>query len=64
VDIDSGNPIAVKIIKIRTNQRRDDFLNSLKREVEAIGRIRHVSSFPLGGNKNTRKFTRPETYPG
>lgn len=44
VDVDSGRLIAVKVIKIRQKQQKEAFFSLLKREVEAIGRIEHVSS--------------------
>lgn len=48
VDVDSGRLIAVKIVKIRQNQNKEAFFKLLKREVEAIGRIEHVSGFYPG----------------
>lgn len=48
VDVDSGRLIAVKIVKIRQNQNKEAFFKFLKREVEAIGRIEHVSGCSPG----------------
>lgn len=48
VDVDSGKLIAVKIVKIRQNQNKEAFFKLLKREVEAIGRIEHVSGLSPG----------------
>lgn len=38
----------MKIVKIRQNQNKEAFFKLLKREVEAIGRIEHVSGFYPG----------------
>lgn len=38
----------MKIVKIRQNQQKEAFFALLKREVEAIGRIEHVSRLSQG----------------
>lgn len=43
----------MKIIKIRQNQNKQAFFTLLKREVEAIGRIEHVSRLPPRRQLNT-----------
>lgn len=64
MDVDSGQLIAVKMIKVQPKQDKNDFFKIFKPEIEALGSIQHVSRFPLGGNKMIKKFTRPEGQPG
>lgn len=47
VDVDTGKLIAVKIVKIRQDQHKAASFALLKREIEAIGRIEHVSRLGL-----------------
>lgn len=57
----------MKIVRIRHNQHKEAFFALLKREVEAIGRIEHVSRFSLRsktGNYNKEKFTCSKAYSG
>lgn len=48
----------MKIIRIRQNQHKDAFFTLLKREVEAIGRIEHVSRllFTRTGDETVKKL--------